>query len=191
MSFTNLYYKRAVGTPRACYVCYKPTTTVLATANTVDFIYTCDTHLSDRGFATLLGETGDGVGAGGAKKLGLSSEDIAKVKEQWEERQKRKQEKEKEKEKEKGSKDAKKEDKDKDKDDTKPAKAPTPPAAVSNPSPAPPAAHQRYSLHRDVFAMRLADHRRRRQTSQAQALAPMLPSAPRSALPPPSPSQSR
>lgn len=177
---------QAVGTPRACYVCYKPTTTVLATANTVDFIYTCDTHLSDRGFATQLGEAGDGVAAGGAKKLGLSSEEIAKVKEQWEERQKRKQEKAKEKEKEKESKDGEAEAKEKDsKQEAKPAKASTPPAAAATPSPPPTATHQRYTLHRDIFAMRLADHRRRRQTSQAQALAPLLPSAPRSAPPPP------
>ena len=180
---------QAVGTPRACYVCCKPTTTVLATANTVDFIYTCDTHLSDRGFATQMGEAGDGVGAGGAKKLGLSSEEIAKVKEQWEERQKRKQEKtkEKEKEKEKEAKDGDKEEKD-SKQDAKPAKSPAPSPASSTPTSPPPASHQRYTLHRDIFAMRLAEHRRRRQTLQAQAIAPTLPSAPRSALSPP-PSQ--
>ncbi|KAJ2987861.1 hypothetical protein NUW54_g9301 [Trametes sanguinea] len=101
MSFTNLYYKRAVGTPKACYVCHKPTTTVLATINTVDFLYTCDTHLSDPGFASQVGTSSDGVGAGGAKKMGLSPEEIAKVKAEWEERQKKKAEKAKEKEKEK------------------------------------------------------------------------------------------
>lgn len=181
---------QAVGTPRACYICYKPTTTVLATANTVDFIYACDTHLSDRGFATQVGETQDGVDAGGARKLGLSSEEIAKVKEQWGERQKRRQEKAKEKEKEKeaeskdGEKDKDKE-KDKAKDSKKDTKAPTPsPAsssAASTPGTPPPATHQRYTLHRDIFALRLAEHRKRRQATQAKALAPLLPSAPRSA----------
>ncbi|KAI0346889.1 DUF1742-domain-containing protein [Trametopsis cervina] len=175
MSFTNLYYKRAVGTPRACYICYKPTTTVLATANTVDFIYACDTHLSDRGFATQVGETQDGVDAGGARKLGLSSEEIEKAKEK---------EKEKEAESKDGEKDKDKE-KEKAKDSKKDTKAPTPsPAsssAASTPGTPPPATHQRYTLHRDIFALRLAEHRKRRQATQAKALAPLLPSAPRSA----------
>lgn len=156
----------------------------MATANTVDFIYTCDTHLSDRGFASQIGETTDGVPAAGAKKMGLNEEEIAQVKAQWEERQKRKQEKEKEKkEKEAESKDG---DKDKDKEsksETKP-KSPSPPSGTTTPSTPAGPVHQRYTLHRDIFAMRLADHRRRRQTSQAQALVPMLPTAPRSAPPP-------
>ena len=66
---------------------------MLATINTVDFLYTCDTHLSDPGFASQVGTTNDGVGAGGAKKMGLSSEEIAKVKAEWEDRQKKKAEK--------------------------------------------------------------------------------------------------
>ncbi|OBZ76441.1 hypothetical protein A0H81_03811 [Grifola frondosa] len=92
MSFTNMYYKRAVGTARPCYICHKPTTTVLATINTVDFLYSCDSHLTDPG-----------------------AEEIAKVKEEWEERQKKKQEKAKEKE---STKDQKDEGKDKDQDNT-------------------------------------------------------------------------
>ncbi|KAI0698629.1 VPS4-associated protein 1 [Cytidiella melzeri] len=185
MSFTNLYYKRAVGTPRACYVCYKPTTTVLATVNTVDFIYVCDTHLSDRGFASQVGEAGDGVGAGGVKKLGLSTEEIAKVKEQWEERHKRKQEKGKGKEESKGGDEEDKKEKDAKLDAKSPAPSVTPTFGTTTPNTPSPPAHQRYTLHRDIFAMRLADHRRRKQTTQAQALAPMLPAAPRSAPPPP------
>ncbi|KAJ8522953.1 hypothetical protein ONZ45_g515 [Pleurotus djamor] len=153
MSFTNLYYKRTTGTPKACYVCYKPTTVCLATANATDFIYTCETHLSDPGFATSVGESGDGVA--GARKIGLSPEEIAKVKEEWEERQKLKKEKEKEKEKEKkeDEKDKKKEaDKDKDKDNKKEEKTSspsTPPTTTSTPATP---THQRYSLHRDFFS---------------------------------------
>ncbi|RDX53587.1 DUF1742-domain-containing protein [Lentinus brumalis] len=184
-NFTNLYYKRAVGTARACYVCNKPTTTVLATINTVDFLYTCDTHLSDPGFASQVGTSNDGVGAGGAKKMGLSPEEIAKVKAEWEERQKKKTEK-KDKEKDK--------DKDKDKDDddneakdgekkksTLPGSL-SPPSASATPAPATPK-HQRYTLHRDIFALRLAEHRRRRQAAQAKELAPRLPGAPLTPLP--------
>lgn len=173
-----------MGTAKACYICNKPTTTVLATINTVDFIYACDNHLTDPGFATQVGESADGGAGAGAKKVGLSAEEIAKVKEEWEERQKKK----KEKEKEEGDKDK---DKDKEKeanDKNDKSKASSPKAsAVSTPSPQPSTptpSHQRYTLHRDIFAMRLAEHRKRRQTAQAKELAPRLPGAPRGAIPP-------
>ncbi|PSR73482.1 hypothetical protein PHLCEN_2v10774 [Hermanssonia centrifuga] len=180
MSFTNLYYKRAVGTPRDCYVCYKPTTTVLATINTVDFIYTCEGHLSDPEFATQIGESSDG--AGGARKMGLSPEEIAKVKEEWEERQKKKQEKAKEQDrgKKEGDAEAKTEDKDETKKSPPPSKSPASPSGSSTPNTP---THQRYTLHRDIFSMRLGEHRKRKQTAQARALAPLLPGAPRSPLP--------
>ncbi|KAI9001318.1 VPS4-associated protein 1 [Trametes punicea] len=191
MSFTNLYYKRAVGTPKACYVCHKPTTTVLATINTVDFLYTCDTHLSDPGFASQVGTSNDGVGAGGAKKMGLSPEEIAKVKAEWEERQKKKaeraKEKEKDKNKDKDEKDAASTGEDKAKgsgkeaDKTLPGSL-SPPSTSTSPTPPTPT-HQRYTLHRDIFALRLAEHRRRRQVAQARELAPRLPGAPATPLP--------
>ncbi|KAH9850045.1 VPS4-associated protein 1 [Lenzites betulinus] len=180
MSFTNMYYKRAAGTAKACYVCHKPTTTVLATINTVDFLYTCDTHLTDPGFASQVGTSNDGVGAGAAQKMGLSPEEIAKVKAEWEERQKKKAEKAKEK-----SEDSKEKDKDTDKDakdsDEKKKAATKVPGSLSPPSttPTPPTpTHQRYTLHRDIFSLRLAEHRRRRQAVQAKELAPRLPGAP-------------
>lgn len=182
-------YLKSVGTAKACYVCYKPTTTVLATINTIDFIYVCTNHLTDPGFASQVGESNDGVGAGGAKKLGVSAEEIAQVKEEWEERQKKKREKakekdkeaEKDKDKEQDGKDGKEETKDGKKTTASTSKSPSP----STPSAPPTPAHQRYTLHRDMFAMRLAEHRRRRQAAQAKELAPRLPSAPRSTLPHP------
>jgi len=80
---------QAAATARPCFICYKPTTIVLATINAVDFLYTCPVHLTDPGFATALGESVDGP-VGGPRKMGLSPEEIAKVKEEWEERQKKK-----------------------------------------------------------------------------------------------------
>jgi hypothetical protein len=135
-------------------VCYKPTATVLATINTVDFLYTCPGHLEDRGFASILG----GVdGAGGGRKMGLDDEEIAKVKEEWEQKQKAKLEKEKEKaKKEKEKKEANEgnsKDKDKDKKESKrdESKYPKIPASLSTPTPPTPT-HERYALHRDYFA---------------------------------------
>lgn len=167
-----------MGTPKACYVCHKPTTTVLATINTVDFLYSCDSHLSDPGFASQVGTSNDGVGAGAAQKMGLSTEEIAKVKAEWEERQKKKTEKAKEKEKEKetdNEKDANDNDDKEKKDSKKIAGSLSPPSTTPTP---PTPTHQRYTLHRDMFALRLAEHRRRRQTVQAKELAPRLPGAP-------------
>ncbi|KAF9008783.1 VPS4-associated protein 1 [Cyathus striatus] len=170
MSFTNVYYKRAVGTPKACYVCYRPTTTVLATVNTVDFVYTCDGHLADSGFATCLSD-----GDAGGRSTVVTAEEIAKVKAEWEEKQKKKQEKAEEKEKEKekdekggDKKDGKGKEDDKNKKDSKVA-APLARAV----------GHEKYALHRDYFGMRQAEHRRRRQAAQAKELAPRLPGAPR------------
>ncbi|KZT12880.1 DUF1742-domain-containing protein [Laetiporus sulphureus 93-53] len=189
MSFTNLYYKRAVATARPCYVCHKPTTTVLATIQTVDFIYVCDTHLSDPGFASQVADASDGLGGSGAK-AGLSPEEIAKVKREWEERQKKKQEKEKEKE--KGTDKDGKAGQDTDEGEKKGkegSKSPTSvPGSLSSGSttPSTPAvkpSHQRYTLHRDIFAMRLAEHRKRKQAAQARELAPRLPGAPRAGIP--------
>ena len=174
-----------MGTPKACYVCNKPTTTVLATINTVDFLYTCDAHLSDPGFASQVGATNDAVGAGGVRKMGLSPEEIAKVKAEWEDRQKKKAEKAKAGEKGKEEKGEDGDGNDKSKDSGKKSaspSAPSPPSSSASPAPATPT-HQRYTLHRDMFALRLAEHRRRRQAAQAKELAPRLPGAPATPLP--------
>jgi len=116
-------------------------------------------------------------------KFGASLEEIAKVKEEWEEKQRRL--KEKEKQKEKADKDNLK-DKDKGadesekKEDNGKSKVPVtlPTSVPSSPKPA----HEKYILHRDIFALRVSEHRRRRQTSQAKDLAPRLPGAPSSSL---------
>ncbi|TFK43252.1 VPS4-associated protein 1 [Crucibulum laeve] len=185
MSFANLYYKRTAGTPKACYICYKPSTTVLATLNTTDFIYTCDAHLSDPGFAKLADAADDTK----SPKPEISPEEIARVKEEWEVKQKKKLEKEKEKAKEKekekekektdgdkGDKDEK--EKDQKKEGSKSPKIPGALASGSNTPTTPSSSHQRYILHRDYFAMRQGEHRRRRQATQAKELAPRLPGAP-------------
>ncbi|KAF8843171.1 DUF1742-domain-containing protein [Paxillus ammoniavirescens] len=190
MSFPNLYYKRTAAAAKVCYICYKPTTTVLATIDTTDFLYTCTVHLSDRGFATRapdleLAET---------KKIGASPEEIAKVKEEWEVKQRQKKEKErakkdKDKDQEKGTEGK---DKDNEADDgkkaedsqeKKPEGTKAPSASSSGQStPASRPTHERYILHRDIFALRAADHRRRRQLAQVKDLAPRLPGAPRGTL---------
>ena len=121
------------GTAKACFVCYKPTTTVLATINIVDFLYTCPGHLSDSGFATLVKDEEKSVA------VSVSAEEIAKVKLKWEEKQK--------KEKDSDAKDNKIEiDNDKDRSKQETSLKPT------STTPSTPVTHERYILHRNFFA---------------------------------------
>ncbi|KAI6047061.1 VPS4-associated protein 1 [Pisolithus marmoratus] len=179
MSLQNLYYKRTAATAKACYICYKPTTTVLSTIDTTDFLYTCPVHLTDPGFTTRLK---DDVSD---KKAGASAEEIARVKQEWEEKQKKKkQEKEKGKEKENGDKteELAKGQNDKEQATQKASEEPSdkrPEAPSAGQPMAPPRpTHECYVLHRHVFDIRLAEHRRRRQAAQARTLAPRLPGTP-------------
>jgi hypothetical protein len=201
MSFTNLYYKRVrfwmlpvsrfgstsiqtTGTSKPCYICYKPTTTCLATNGAVDFLYTCVAHLSDRGFATKLEE----------EKKVLTPVELAEIKADWEARQAAKKAKSDAKaaeaSKDKDDKD-KKDEKDKtdEKKDEKKADTKSPPGTPSSAATAggsgastPTPTHERYQLHRDIFSLRQAEHRKRRQTTEAKKLAPTLPSTPRGSV---------
>jgi hypothetical protein len=129
---------KTAGTAKACFVCFKPTTTVLATSGTVDFLYTCPGHLSDSGFATLLDEE--------KKTATVSAEEISRVKLEWEERQKLKGA-EKEKEKDSGTKD----NKNTEQQNADKSKKGIPPTLPST-TPSTPAAHERYILHPGIFA---------------------------------------
>lgn len=133
---------QTTGTAKACYVCYKPTTTVLATVNTVDFLYTCLGHLSDSGFATIVQEDSKPSAA-------VSAEEIAKVKAEWQEKQKKKQEREKVLAKEKEEKGEDSASKEKEE-----LKVPSPPGSLSlaSQSTTSQPTHDRYILHRDFFA---------------------------------------
>jgi len=197
--FQNVYYKRQVATAKACFVCYRPTTTVLATLNATDFIYTCDSHLADTGFATRIVVADTTQQPPSAPKA--SPEEIQKVKEEWDARQKAKAERAKEQAKEKGKEAGEGKDKDKEKSSSwfslpsipffgqDASDAPKPDSSTqstipvqSTPAPSGPAKHERYALHRDIFGMRQGEHRKRRNMAQAKAIAPRLPGAPRGGL---------
>jgi len=187
MSFQNIYYRRATATARACYVCSKPTTTCLATANAVDFLYTCEAHLSDTGFATELVDP-----ASASNKQAVSKEEIARIKAEWEA-------KEAQKKKAKATVASKESGKDGDEKDvggkgedekrveggkngdSARAGSGSPSLSATGSGAATPT-HKRYSLHRNFYAMRQDEHRRRRQTKQMQELAPKFPGAPHGSL---------
>lgn len=123
--------------------------------NTVDFIYTCPNHLNDHNFATRIVDEAPA-------KSSVSPEEVAKIKQEWEEKQKRKQEKEKEqakeKEKEKAKEDGKKDEK-KDEEGSSSkskegSKSPKPPGALPASGTSTPSTptHEKYALHRDFYA---------------------------------------
>ncbi|KAF2229353.1 DUF1742-domain-containing protein [Viridothelium virens] len=106
MSLPNVWHHRRVADSgaKACYVCYKPSTTVLITPDNKDHFYVCVGHLKDRGFCLPIVDEAE---AAAQKKHQELEEEIEKVKKEYEEKQKRKAEKRKEKKKEGKGKDSK------------------------------------------------------------------------------------
>ncbi|KAL2002368.1 hypothetical protein VTN02DRAFT_75 [Thermoascus thermophilus] len=115
MSLPNVWHLRRVAdtAAKACYVCYKPSSSVLITPDNRDFFYICPIHLKDRGFCSPIVNSEQEAAK---KKEDAMAREIEKVKQEYEEKQRKKKEKE-EKDKEKENGDDK--DKDKDKDTTK------------------------------------------------------------------------
>ncbi|OAL48795.1 DUF1742-domain-containing protein [Pyrenochaeta sp. DS3sAY3a] len=120
MSLENTWHLRRVAdnASKACWICYKPSTSVLITPNNKDFFYICPGHLSDRGFCQPDAEEAASL-AEKKKKQELDKE-IEAVKKEYDEKQKLKREKRKKdgKEKDKDAKTKAKED-DEDKQDEK------------------------------------------------------------------------
>lgn len=145
-------------------MCYRDTTTVLW--NPQDWLYICDAHLTDPGFATLVGEPAPQPAAG----VKLSEDELKKIKDEWEAKEKKRKEKE----------EASKKTTDATTVASTSTSSTSTPVAAPVVTPAAPApTHQKYTLHRHIFTMRLNDLKKRRQTSQANAIAPRLPVVPK------------
>jgi hypothetical protein len=121
----------------------------------------------------------------------VSKEEIARIKAEWEAKEARKKGKDKDaKDKETGKSSGKDTEGEGEMEEggKKGAKSPSPPVpgGLSSPTAAGSGTatptHKRYSLHRDFFAMRQAEHRRKKQTKQMQELAPRLPGTPHGSL---------
>ncbi|XRM47359.1 hypothetical protein ABZX51_010340 [Aspergillus tubingensis] len=111
MSLQNIWHLRRVAdtAAKACYICYKPSSSVLITPDNRDFFYVCPSHLQDRHFCSPIVDTE--AAAAKAKEEAMARE-IERVKKEYEEKQQRKKNKDAEKDKDK-----KEDDKDKEKDD--------------------------------------------------------------------------
>lgn len=160
---------------QASYICLRQTTTVLSTIDTVDFLYTCDNHLTDRGFATRLEST-----PVAPSKAQVGPDEIERIKKEYEEKQAKKK---KEQAKDGDAKEEKKEEPGASALGTTSSSSSGDPPATSPSTPAAASSHQKYALHRDIYRMRCDEYKRRRQTKQAKEVAPKLPFAPRTQLP--------
>ncbi|KAE8411870.1 AAA-ATPase Vps4-associated protein 1-domain-containing protein [Aspergillus pseudocaelatus] len=122
--FQNIYHLRRVAdtAAKACYVCHKPSSSVMITPDNKDFFYICPIHLKDRHFCSPIVDTEEEEKK---KKEEALAKEIEKVKKEYEERQKKKKEKSKEKKsdeeskKEEGSSTDKKADNDEKEQDDK------------------------------------------------------------------------
>ncbi|EAL19441.1 hypothetical protein CNBH0130 [Cryptococcus deneoformans B-3501A] len=167
----NIYYERKVATEKPCYICRRPTTTVLATLKMEDWLYACDGHLSD--LASLIPPPTP-ASPTPAKP---SPEDIRKVVAEYQAREagRSKSAAGKDKEGEGGPKD---QDKGKEKGRESP-KSPASPAPASTPTPAPTPTHRKFALHRAIFDMRRNELKRREMGVKAREVGRGLPQVPR------------
>jgi hypothetical protein len=107
MASQNLYHRRLVAesSGKACWICYKPSSTVLITPGSDDWFHICPGHLTDRKFAIPKDEED----LANKKREEELEKEIEAVKKEFAEKARKKADKRKEKEKDKDG------DKDKDK----------------------------------------------------------------------------
>ncbi|KAK2763986.1 hypothetical protein FQN54_009605 [Arachnomyces sp. PD_36] len=96
MSLPNIWHHRKVAdsSAKACYICYKPSTSVLITPDNRDFFYTCPSHLKEKGFCSPII---DAEAEAAKKKKEEMDKEIEAVKKEFEEKQKKKKGKKKDK----------------------------------------------------------------------------------------------
>ncbi|GES62595.1 DUF1742-domain-containing protein [Aspergillus terreus] len=185
MSLSNIWHLRRVAdtAAKACYVCYKPSTSVLITPDNKDFFYVCPSHLKDKHFCSPIVDAEDQAAK---KKQEAMAREIEKVKKEYEEKQKKKQkekEKEKKKEKDQKSDDADKKTETTDKSDEKERDEKIESiqkAESGNPS-APDDSPRVFALHKNFYQMRIdrlrnaEAARRNRQRLQDPSFFPSVP----------------
>lgn len=120
MSSKKLYYRRQVAESdaKSCWICFRPSSTVLITADKDDWFHVCASHLKDRKFATAQDEED----LAEKKRKEELDKEIEVVKKEYAERMRKKMEKRKKKKGEdekEDKKDAKKEEKKEDEQEEK------------------------------------------------------------------------
>ncbi|MCJ1412546.1 hypothetical protein MMC19_006641 [Ptychographa xylographoides] len=156
MSLSNVWHLRTVAeaSSKPCYICYKPSTSVLITPDNKDYFYTCRGHLTDKGFCSPIVNEAE---VAAKKKKEEMEREIELVKKEYAEKMKKKKGKDKKDPKaeatEKDEKIAEGDDEqkaaEKEKDDKINAISGRDPVAVANDIP------RIYALHKNFFQMRL------------------------------------
>ena len=100
MASQNLYHRRLVAetSGKACWICYKPSSTVLITPESDDWFHICPGHLTDRKFAIPKDEED----LAKKKREADLEKEIEAIKKEYEEKQRKKADKRKDKDKGKG-----------------------------------------------------------------------------------------
>lgn len=168
--FRNRYIKRKVDTSdaRACFICYKPTTSVMVNETpNADFFYICDSHLTDPGFARLDPEYELAL-----KKSEAEQAEIDQLKAEWDAKKQKQ-----------AQKNSKKDDSKDDKDSKEKGSSASSTNSVSPPPPPPktPIGRPTYELNKGVFKLRLGNKRQKMQEKKTKSLLEMpgaFPSAP-------------
>ncbi|KAF1983024.1 DUF1742-domain-containing protein [Aulographum hederae CBS 113979] len=184
MALPNVWHHRRVGdsASKACWICYKPSTSVLITPDNKDFFYICVGHLKDRSFCTP--DAAEASAAEERKKKEELDKEIELVKKGYEEKVKKRKERRKEKEKEKGkeSKDEKKQDEEEDKKDEKEKEEKIKELEKKEPQAEAGDGPRIFALHRNFYQMRLDRIRnaeiakRNRERMKSPNLFPSVPS---------------
>ena len=115
MASKKIYYRRQVAESdaKACWICYRPSSTVLITPEKDDWFHVCASHLKDRKFAIPQDEED----LEEKKRKEELDKEIEAVKKEFDEKMKKKQEKRKDKDADKKA--SKKEEKKEDEDEEK------------------------------------------------------------------------
>lgn len=198
---SNHYIRRLTSSPKACFVCSRPSPVVLVsnTAGAHDFFYVCATHLGDRNFATKIAQQQQQQqqlqSTTDAARLPekVSKEEIEKVKREWEQRQQQQQVKS-ESKKTTGKEEPEQQgwlayfassiggtgDKTAAADANKSVASADASSPTPTPTPAPAPAtpqHEHYSLHRTFYNMRIDSYNKALAVKRAKEL--NFPSVPR------------
>ncbi|GBB90840.1 hypothetical protein RclHR1_17940003 [Rhizophagus clarus] len=182
----NLYTHRIATTDKPCFICNKYTRSVLRTDNGLDWFYTCESHLSDRGFATPILEpepepkllvvqsTKARIPQKDNSSESKSDPDINQEKDRSNDSTKveSKQQEEKEEEREK----------EKIKERTEDKQQITTPKSLEHPQPPKPTKPRQYKLHSNIFYLREDKLNKKRQKVEAQNILSKLPSVPKNSL---------
>lgn len=154
--FKNVYHVRKVGdsSSKACFVCYKPTNTVLVTSDgKSDFFYLCEGHLVDKSFASP--QIDPEVEAAKEKKKALEKE-IEELEKKWKERESKKKKAKKD--------DDKEEDSSKDQEEKALKNEKDKNEEIVNKKP------RVYILNNDIFSIRRSNWRSLQQSKKTQQL---------------------